>query len=62
MCLYLYSVCLVCRVLNNKEQLSVAAFKYSICDMENNTYEFKLCSMFKHSPSGKDMTYGPTDI
>ena len=30
MCFYLYSVRLVCRVSNNKEQLSVVASKYSI--------------------------------
>ena len=58
MCLYLYSGCLVYRVLKNtyfKEDLSVVASKYSICDMEKNTSEFKLCSVFKHSPNGKGM-------
>ena len=59
MCLYLYSLSLVCWALNNKEQLSVVASKYSICDMENNTQEFKLCLVFKHSPNGKGMIYGP---
>ena len=27
--------------------------------MENKTQEFTLCSVFKYSPSGKDMVYGP---
>ena len=27
--------------------------------MENNTQEFKLCLVFKHSPNGKGMIYGP---
>ena len=26
--------------------------------MENNTYEFKLCSMFKHGSNGKGVVYG----
>ena len=42
-------MCLVALVLKNtyfKEHPSVAASKYSICHMENNTWEFKLCSMF----------------
>ena len=46
MCSYLYPVCLVSQVLKNtdfKEHLSVVA----------------LCSMFKHSPNGKVMVYGP---
>ena len=46
MCPYLYPVCLVSQVLKNtdfKEHLSVVA----------------LCSMFKHSPNGKVMVYGP---
>ena len=54
MCSYLYSVCLVSRVLKNayfKELISVVASKYSICDMENKTQEFKLCSMFKKDSS-----------
>ena len=42
-----------------KEHLSVIASKYSICDMKIKTYEFTLCSTFKHSPNGKDMFYGP---
>ena len=40
MCPYLYSVCLVCRVLKNtyfKEYLSVVASKYHKRDAENNT-------------------------
>ena len=61
-CLYLYSECLVCRVLKNKDQLSVVASKCSICDMENNIQEFKLCSMLKHSPNGKGMIYGSNGI
>ena len=39
MCSYLYSVCLVFRVLRNtylKEQLSAVASKYNIWDMKNN--------------------------
>ena len=63
MCLYLYSVCLVSRVLKNtylKENLSVIASKYSICDMEKKTYEFTLCSMFKYSPNEKDLVYSPS--
>ena len=64
MCSYLYSVCLVSRVVKNpyfKEQLSVVASKYSICDMENNTCEFKLCSMFKHRPNGKAWFMAPME-
>ena len=41
-CSYLYSVCLVSRVLKStylKKRLSMVASKYSICDMENNNYE-----------------------
>ena len=52
---YLCSVCQVSQVLKNiyfKEHLSVAS-KQIICDMENNTKEFKFYSMFKHSPNGK---------
>ena len=59
---YLYPVCLVSRVLKNtyfREHLSVVASKYSIYDMENETEEFTLCSMFKHISSGKGMVYGP---
>ena len=62
MCLYLYLVSLVSRVLKSKyfnEHYSVVASKYSICDMLNKTQELTLCSMFKHSPSGKGMVYGP---
>ena len=62
MCSYLYSVCLVSRVLKNtyfKEHFSVVAYKYNIRDMKNNTQEFKLCSMFKHSTNEKGMVYGP---
>ena len=29
---------------------------------ENNTWEFKLCSVFKQSPNGKGMVYGPKGI
>ena len=39
MCLYLYSVCLICLVLKDtyfREQPWVIAFKYSICDTEND--------------------------
>ena len=32
------------------------------CDTENNTWEFKLCPMFKHSPNRKSMVYGPNGI
>ena len=45
MCSFLYSVCLVSRVLKNtysKEHLSVIASKYNIYNMENKTYEFTL--------------------
>ena len=59
---YLHSVCLVPRVLKNtyfKRNYSVVAFKHSICDRKNNTQEFKVCSMFKHSVSWKGMVYGP---
>ena len=37
----------------------MVASKYSICDMENKTYQFTLCSMFKHSPNERDRVYGP---
>ena len=62
MCLYLYPVYLVSRVLKNsyfKEHFPKVAFKHSICDIENKTYEFTLCSMLKHSPNEKGMIYGP---
>ena len=39
----------------------VVASKYSLWDMENNT-QSKLCSMFKYSPNGKGMVYGPNGI
>ena len=54
--------CEVSLVLQNtylKEHLLVVASKYSLSDMKNNTQEFKLCSMSKHSPYGKDIVYGP---
>ena len=41
-----------------QELFSVFASKSSLCDMENNT-QSKLCSMFKYSPNGKGMVYGP---
>ena len=59
---YLYPVCLVSRVFKNtyfREHLSVVAFKYSIYDIENETEEFTLCSMFKHIYNRKGMVYGP---
>ena len=62
MCSYLYPVGLIPRVLKNtyfKKHLSVVASKNSICDMENETEEFTLCSMFKQIPNGKGMVYGP---
>ena len=34
--------------------------KYSIYDMENETEEFTLRSMFKPISNGKGMVYGPT--
>ena len=43
-----------------KEQLSVVASKYSLCDTENNT-QSKLCSMFKYSRNGNGMVYGPNE-
>ena len=61
---YLHSVCLVPRVLKNtyfKRNYSVVAFKHSICDRKNNTQEFKVCSMFKHSVSWKGMVYSPNE-
>ena len=64
-CSYLYSVCLVSAVLKNmyfKKHFSVVASKWSLCNTENNTLEFKLCLMFKHSPNGKGMVYGPNGI
>ena len=64
MCLYLYSMCMVCRVLKNtyfKEHPWVIASKYSICDSESNTCEFKLCSMFKLSSNRKGMIFTPIE-
>ena len=61
----IYSVCLVSAALKNayfKKQFSVVASKWSLCDTENNTLEFKLCSMFKHSLNGKAMVYGTNGI
>ena len=52
MCLNLYLVCLVFQVLKNtylKNHFSVVASKYSPCDMKNNLYEFKLCSVLKRN-------------
>ena len=40
----------------------MVVFKYSMCNMENNTEEFKLRSMFKHSPNGKGMIYDPNGM
>ena len=38
----------------------MVASKYSLCNTENNTWEFKLYSLFKHnSPNGKSIVYGP---
>ena len=59
---YIYTVCLVSRVLKDtylKKHLSVIASKYSTCDMENKTKEFTLCSVFKYSPNRKGMIYCP---
>ena len=39
-----------------------ACFQMEPCDTENNTWEFKLCPMFKHSPNRKSMVYGPNGI
>ena len=39
----------------------MSASKYSRCNMEENTKEFKLCSIFKHSLNGKDKVYGPME-
>ena len=36
--------------------------KYSICNMENNTLEFKLYPVFKHSPNKKGKVYDPYGI
>ena len=44
-----------------QELFSVFASKSSLCDMENNT-QSKLCSMFKYSPNGKGIVYGPNGI
>ena len=62
---YLCSLCLVCRVLKStyfKEHPWVIAFKHSICDTENNTYAFQLCSMFKLSPNGRDIIFSSSGI
>ena len=61
----IYLVCLVSAVLKNaylKKQFSVVAYKWSLCDTANNTLEFKLCSVFKHSLNGKAMVYGTNGI
>ena len=47
---------------NFMEHLSVVASKCSICDTENNTYQFKVCSMFRDSPNGKSLVYGSNEI
>ena len=36
--------------------------KYRICNMENNTLEFKLYPVFKHSPNKKGKVYDPYGI
>ena len=62
--LYLFSVCMVCWVLKNmyfKEHPWMIASKYSMCDSENNTWEFKLCSMFKLSPKEKVWFFTPVE-
>ena len=64
-CSYLYPMCLVFAVLKNtyfKKHFSVVASQWSLCNSENNTLEIKLCLMFKHSPNGKGMVYGPNGI
>ena len=40
----------------------MVASKYSLCDIEINTQQVKLCSMFGHSPNGKDIVYGSSGI
>ena len=62
--LYLYAVYMVYRVLENthfKEPPWVIASKYSICDTESNTKEFKLYSMLKLSFKWKGMIFGPVE-
>ena len=57
---YLYLVCVLYRVLKKtyvNQYLSVVASIYSLSATPNNT-QSKLCSMFKYSPSGKDIVYG----
>ena len=64
MCSYLYLLCLFYRVLKKiyfKQHLSVVASKYSLSDTQSNT-QSKLFSMFKYSPNGKDIVYGPNEI
>ena len=64
-CSYVYSVVFFSWILKSKhfwEHLSAVAFKYGIHDMENNTWKFKLCSMFKHNLNGKGMVYGPNRV
>ena len=61
---YLYLVCLLYRVLKKtyfKQHLSVVASKYSQSDTQNNA-QSKLYSMFKYSPNGKGIVYGPSGI
>lgn len=54
-CLYIYL-----KKTYFKEHISAVAFKYNICDMRNNTWEFKLCLVFKQSSNGKGMVYSPS--
>ena len=37
----------------------MVASKYSLCDMEIINLDFELCSLFKHSPTGKGLIYDP---
>ena len=63
-CSYLYSVCLVFAVLKNtyfKKHFSVVASQWRLCNTENNTLEFKLCLMLKHSPMEKAWFMAPME-
>ena len=66
-CWYLYSVCLVSRVLKNiyfKDtfQWLLPNIAYSIWKIENNAQKFELCLMFKYSANSKGVVLAPNGI
>ena len=62
MCSYLYLVCLLYRVLKKPSNTFQCLLpNITINNTQNNT-QSKLCPMFKYSPNGKGIVYGPSEI